>query len=291
MVRVFKFGYVMFDVQNMDAMQRHYSDVLGLTLVEQESDGSAYLSTSVDHHNVVLARNNRSGLRAIGLQLAAGQSLADAQKYLNDIGLKTEMKSDSQPGVPQQLEFERDGYAVHLYTEMKEVGVGFKRSGVAPNKVGHISVRSEDAKASVDLYRHLGFKNTDWIEDYFAFMTCNTDHHVLNFVTSEKRGMHHVAMELRGYSHMIQSLDWLGRNEVEVLWGPSRHGAGHNIATYHVDPEGNMIELFCDLDVYIADLDQFDPRPWHESFPQKPMVWDTDACITRWGTVFGKSLV
>jgi catechol 2,3-dioxygenase-like lactoylglutathione lyase family enzyme len=137
-----------------------------------------------------------------------------------------------------------------------------------------LSVRISDAKAQVEFYKKLGFHNTDWIEDFFGFMTCNRDHHVLNFFTSETKGMHHLALKMRNYQHLISTFDFLRLNDVNIVWGPSRHGAGHNIACYHYDPESHLIELFTEGDVYIKELGIFDPGPWHKDFPQKPKVWN-----------------
>jgi catechol-2,3-dioxygenase len=292
MVNVFRMGYADFATRDIEAMTAYYSDVLGFTLTEHDNNGSAYFSSSTDHHNIALHPSDTSGLTRIGLQLSPSISLKEAENHLRQHGTAPMLKSDARPGVPELLEFEDlDGYIVQLYSSMTITTPGFKRSGIAPNKLGHISVRVKDAKKSVEFYKLLGFVNTDWIEDFFGFMTCNTDHHVLNFCTSPKQGLHHIAFELRDYSHMIGTLDFLGKNQIPILWGPSRHGAGHNIATYHHDPEKNLVELFTDLDVYIRELNCFEPRPWHQNCPQKPQVWDTDACITRWGTVFGTALV
>ncbi|QQE77585.1 VOC family protein [Alicyclobacillus sp. SO9] len=291
MIKVFRLGYVHFQTQNMERMLEYYTDVLGLTVTQQDSQ-TAYVSTSIDHHNIILEQSSESGVVGFGLQLVPEMSVAEAASELERMGLNGNVKTDPMPGVSELVEFKDiDGYTVQLFGEMELAAEGFKKTGVAPNKVGHLSLRVQDAKKSVEFYKQFGFTNTDWIEDFFGFMTCNRDHHVLNFATSDRKEMHHMALELRDYSHLIQSMDTLGRNGIRILWGPSRHGAGHNIATYHRDPDGNMIELFTDADIYVPELDMFEPRPWHENYPQKPRVWETEECMTRWGTAFEQSLV
>ena len=52
--------------------------------------------------------------------------------------------------------------------------------------------------------------------------------------------------------HLKEMLDHLATREIRMAWGPGRHGVGHNIFTYHADPDGNFIELFTELDL-IAD--------------------------------------
>ncbi|MCL6452065.1 MAG: VOC family protein [Alicyclobacillus sp.] len=291
MLKVFRLAFVHFDTTDVDRLVRYYTDVLGLSVTRQDGD-AAYVSTSIDHHNLLVTRAAEAGVRGFGLQLAPGISVEDAAAELGRLGLTHEVQEHPTPGIPSWVQFrDLDGYTVYLFSEMEMVGRGFGARGVCPNKVGHLSLRVRDAKQSVEFYKSFGFINTDWIEDFFGFMTCNRDHHVLNFCTSDRKALHHVAFELRDYSHLVRSMDDLGRHQIPVLWGPSRHGAGHNIATYHRDPDGNMVELFTDADVFIPELNMFEPRPWHEQFPQRPRVWGTDECITRWGTAFEQSLV
>ncbi|MDC3415131.1 VOC family protein [Aquibacillus sp. 3ASR75-11] len=293
MIDIFKLGFVEFDAKDMRAMSTYYSDTMGFTLTEYGPGGSAYFSSSTDHHNIVLTPSNESGIRSFGLQYKSDLGIEEVAEYLNlNFGITTELKTDVKPGIYQYLQFtDPEGYEVHLYPEMTMTNPGFKTKGILPNKLGHLSLRVKDAKKQVEFYKQLGFHNTDWIESFFGFMTCNYDHHVLNFFTSEHKGMHHIAFEMRNYSHLVEKLDFLRLNNKNLIWGPSRHGAGHNIACYHEDAEGNLIELFTDADIYIKELGIFEPRPWHKDFPQKPKVWSTDECLSLWGVDFEKALV
>ena len=69
--------------------------------------------------------------------------------------------------------------------------------------------------------------------------------------------------------------------------GPGRHGAGHNIFTYHRDPDGNLVELFTEIDVIQDETTgRFEPRPWHETWPQGPRFWDTNVeAANKWGPI------
>lgn len=292
MLDIFKLGYVDFYVRDVERMSTYYSEIIGFTKTEQGARGSIYFSSSVDHHNIVLTPSNHTGIRRFGLQYRSDYTTQEIVQYLKTFDINATVKKDSDPGVPEILEFtDPEGYVVNLYPAMEFKNSGFKKEGITPNKIGHISLRVNDAKKQVKFYEQLGFINTDWIEHYFGFMTCNRDHHVLNFFTSSKKGMHHLALELRNYQHLIQSLDFLRQHNKKIEWGPSRHGAGHNIACYHYDPEGNLIELFTDCDVFVRELGIFEPRPWHHDFPQKPKVWKTDECLSLWGVDFEKALV
>jgi catechol-2,3-dioxygenase len=134
----------------------------------------------------------------------------------------------------------------------------------------------------------LGFRWSDTVGDFFVFLRCNADHHAANFMASAKfQGMHHIAYEMRDPAHLITMLDRLAAHGYRLHWGPGRHGPGHNLFTYHKDPDGNTIELFTQLDViHDESKGYWEPRPWHETTPMGPRTWEVDlATVNAWGPV------
>jgi hypothetical protein len=96
--------------------------------------------------------------------------------------------------------------------------------------------------------------------------------------------MHHIAFELKDWAHIGAACETLGRHKRPILWGPLRHGIGHNISIYHRDPDDHIIEFFAELDqMKSEELGYFEPRPWHEDHPQRPKVWKRDAGAMVWG--------
>lgn len=294
MLKPSKLGYAELAVRDMEGMTHYYSEILGFTLMEEDEQGRRYFSSGLDHHNIILTPVNESNLLSIGFQLDKSVSIIDAQKQLNKLGVPFEVKSDAQPGIPEFLELQDpDGFNVHLYTEIAMPAPRFKEKGIIPNKLGHLALASTDPIKTADFYKDvLGFYYTDKIDERANFLTCNTDHHVLNVSNLGKRighsNLYHIAFELRDASHQYQAMDILARNNIKVLWGPNRHTAGHNIAAYHHDPDGNLVELFIDMDQLIPGLGYFDPRPWHEDFPMLPRYWDDNS---QWGTKFEETLL
>lgn len=286
MLKPFKLGYASFKTKNLGAMIAYYTEVMGFTLVEQTA-GGAYISSGLDHHTIVLTAAESSELEGIGLQLDGRVSMAEVAKKLEALGVPYEWKTDSQPGISELVEMQDPaGNIVQLYSQMTTPAPGFKQTGIVPNKLGHIALCVQDPKKVVAFYQEvLGFQLTDWIGDLANFMTCNQDHHVLNIAASTRTKMHHIAFELRGASHQYASSDLLSRHAIPVLWGPSRHTAGHNIATYHYDPDQHVVELYTDMDLYLGELGYMEPRPWHKELPQYPKVWPVDS-LTHWETAF-----
>ena len=142
-----------------------------------------------------------------------------------------------------------------------------------------------DIHPFVDFYQKvLGFRISDWQEDFFCFMRCGADHHTINFATGKSTRMHHIAFELKDWMHVQIACDQLGRKDVPIIWGPGRHGISHNIFIYHLDTDDQMVEFYTEMDQMLdEELGYFDPRPWHKDRPQRPKVWDRKSAALIWG--------
>jgi hypothetical protein len=102
----------------------------------------------------------------------------------------------------------------------------------------------------------------------------------------------HTAFELRDWAHMHEACDFLSLNGYKLLWGPGRHGIGHNIFAYHRAPNGLITEIFCELDRMNEELGYFEPRPWHRDSPQRPKVWAKDPSASNlWGIMPGDEMM
>lgn len=284
--RVSKLGYLTFETPDVDRMVWYYTTVLDFKVVEQAPD-YAYLTTGVDHHCVVLTKAETARARAsVGYEVAG--SLGDAYRRLADAGYEVTRRSDFAPGTPDALVMAEPstGAELHLYEAQQHSG--FDNSSILrPTKLGHAASFTPELDTLQSFYQDLlGFRWSDTLGDFFVFLRCNADHHAANFLASINRsGMHHVAYETRDPNHLITLIDHLAKHDFRLHWGPGRHGAGHNMFTYHRDPDGNNIELFTQMDSIIDESSgAFEPRPWHEDFPQYPKTWEVDATLPNiWG--------
>jgi catechol 2,3-dioxygenase-like lactoylglutathione lyase family enzyme len=286
MIPVNRIAYAAFETPNLSAQVDHYQRVMGLSLVDQDSH-AAYLTAGVDHHTVVLRRGDTGRCVALGFQLAPGTDLEEYAAQIKAHGIPTSRRDDSQPNIPQMLTFDDPkGTRIEVFADHKPVETGPQWSGIAPNKLGHVAFNVTDIQAAVGFYCDvLGFKVSDWMGDFFAFLRCGPDHHSVNLVTGATSKMHHIAFELRDWTHIRDACDFLAQEKTPLVWGPVRHGIGHNISTYHRNPDGQIIELFCELDRVDERNGTFEPRRVHQEFPQKPKVWsDIMQAANMWGS-------
>lgn len=283
MPNVFRLAYVDLATPSVDDARSYYDGMLGATTVERSTE-AAYLSLGLDHHNIALRQAERAGLAAIGLQVGPAVALADLQRRIEGLGLAVERRSDSRPGVASLLSVAVGGHVFELLQDIAAAGPGFGGRGIDPFRVGHAAILTPDAPAVLGfLTDALGFSTTDWFEDFVTFVTCNRDHHVLNVIQAPFATLHHLAFQLDGRDHQFRAADLLARHGMPTLWGPARHTAGHNVASYHHGADGAVIELYNDMDVFVPELGYCEPRPWHADMPQRPKHWPITQ-MSRWET-------
>jgi catechol-2,3-dioxygenase len=270
--------YSVFDTPDVDRLAAYHRDVLGLREVTGDGDGVA-LSAGLDHHAVWLQKAERSGIAAIGFQLSPGTELDDAAAAIRAAGGEAERRSDALPGVAEMLAArDPEGNDLHLFTAIERSSEPAPTAGAAPRKLGHICLRTGDVPKLTAWYEEtLGFAWSDWLGDFFSFLRCGSDHHSLNLLKGEAHGnvLHHIAYELRDMEHVQSACDALSASGHPLVWGPGRHGPGHNVFTYHHGADDHVVELFTQMDVVAEGTDgHFEPRPWHEDSPPVRKVWE-----------------
>jgi catechol 2,3-dioxygenase-like lactoylglutathione lyase family enzyme len=289
--KVFQLGYVALGTPDIERTKDHYLQTMGLTKAQQGDDGSLYLSIGYNHHDLVLRPAKQKALLHLGFHLKPHISIVEFAREAREHGLPTTVKTDSQPGIAELVEVEAPGGTlIQFYSAIEAPAPGFKQAGASPLRLGHVAVISPEGDRLISFFQDfLGFWLTDDIAGIANFLTCNRDHHVVNIVKAPDSRVHHIAFELKESSSHTAAADALRAAGVNLLWGPSRHTAGHNVAAYHHDPDKVMIELYTEMDTFIPELGMCEPRPWHEHYPMKPKSWQITE-LNAWGADFAFNL-
>jgi catechol 2,3-dioxygenase-like lactoylglutathione lyase family enzyme len=285
MIRVKKIAHATYETPDLDRQVAYYTDILGLTLVAKEKD-QAFLASTIDHHSVVLHKSDAARCTRLGFQIGTDDDLKDFDKQTTEHGIKTQRVNDPGPSIAEMITFEDPkGTVMEVFKRGEFAQQKFPSKGIVPHKLGHVAFFVKDVKRTTDFYCEvLGFRVSDWMGDFFSFLRCGPDHHTINLMRSEQDRHFHTAFELRGWGHMLTACDYLSLNGYKLLWGPGRHGIGHNLFTYHRAPNGMITELFAQLDQMNEELGYFEPRPWHRDCPQRPKVWTPDPNASNyWG--------
>ena len=284
MLQVKRAGHSTLTTPDIERMIDYFTRIVGLSLTAREKN-KAILATKTGLEAIVLERGGAVEAPRLSFQIAPGSDLGEIISRLKKAGLKSELRSDITPGIGKAIAFkDPKGTTLEIFSDFAFAPEDNAFNGIMPQKFGHIAYRCPDVQAAVKFYCDvLGFRISDWRGDFFAFLRCSCDHHTVNFLRGASTVISHLAFEMRDWSDIKRACDLLARSNIELTWGPIRHIIGHNIAIYHKNPDGVVIEFFCDLDqIHDEELGFFEPRPWHQDRPQRPKVWDDDTPSNWW---------
>lgn len=155
------------------------------------------------------------------------------------------------------------------------------RSDRIPGPTQHLTFRSVELEPFVEFYhKKLGFKMVDRVvkEDgtlATVFVTSNHEHHTIACFKSDAPGVDHHSYEAGEWNYIRDWCDHFAKHDVQLMWGPGRHGPGHNLFAFIVDPDGNWIEFSAELEV-IHDREC-------EDWPQEPRS------LNQWGRAILRS--
>jgi len=281
-----KIGYAAFETADLLRLSEYYQEILGLD-VEAETQDAVFLRCPSDRHSVVLRKGDGSDCTRLGLEVASDDDLLKLQQLLTSRGIAVSRATDPAPSVARRISFRGPGrFTIEVQVEAPVSLWDASKGAIRPLRLGHVAFKVANVTAATAFFTELlEFRESDWIGDFFAFLRCGPDHHTVNFLNNSNERMHHIAFQLEDILHIQHACDFLGKRRLPLIWGPGRHGPGHNIFTYHHNPDGQIVELYAELDQMSDEaLGYFDPQPWHEEFPQHPKVWEPGLSASNvWG--------
>jgi catechol 2,3-dioxygenase-like lactoylglutathione lyase family enzyme len=287
MLQVKRAGHSTLTTPDIERQIDYFTRIVGLTLVARDKS-RAILAVKSGMEAIVLERGSAVEAPRLSFQVAPGSDLGELSSLLKKAGVKSEKRSDITPGIAEAIAFaDPKGTTLEIFSDFTFSKPDNTYTGVVPLKLGHIAYQCPDVQKTVKFYSDmLGFRVSDWRGDFFAFMRCSRDHHTVNFLRDPHATIHHIAFEVRDWSDIKRACDMLAHNKIHLTWGPIRHIIGHNIAIYHKNPDGVVIEFFTDMDqMHDEELGFFEPRPWHQDQPQRPKVWGDDTLSNWWGVM------
>jgi catechol 2,3-dioxygenase len=129
---------------------------------------------------------------------------------------------------------------------------------VRPTRLSHILLFASDVNAQLQFYTNvLGLRLSDRSQDIIAFLHApyGSDHHLIAFAKSHRRGWHHSSWEVAGVEEV--GLGWMQMQEAGYAqgWGLGRHVLGSNYFSYIEDPWGSFCEYSAHMDYVPAAFD------------------------------------
>jgi catechol 2,3-dioxygenase len=158
-------------------------------------------------------------------------------------------------------------------------------SAIKPRRLGHIVLMVRDIEKSAKFYEDiLGLKVSDWIAKDMVFLRAAQDHHDLalaqippdsadrNDLPSYTRpGLEHFSYLVDDLAAMEEAAAFLQARGIEIVRGIGKHGPGANCFLVFKDPDGNNVELYCEMTQIPLDA------------PHEARVWERNIeSFDRW---------
>ena len=269
--------YVALAVPDLAAERAFFGETWGLVEVG-EQDGKVYFAAAGSEHPYVI-RLREDAERKTDLIGFSAASRADVDQLFAQVQTAN-CKVIAAPGPAEGPAggyafrfFDCDGRAIEVICDTAKHSHRVLAKGEAiPTGLSHIVLHTPDPAKLVAFYEEvLGFRLSDWIGTFMAFLRCNPAHHRLAILPGPP-ALNHVAFDVASVDEMMRGLARMHEKGVTLSWGPGRHTAGNNTFTYYLTPNGNAVE-------YTSDLEEVDETSW------QPTVYELSPGITdQWGT-------
>lgn len=277
MASVTDLQYVALAVPDLAAERDFFTRVWGLEEVAEDA-GKIYLAAAPSAHPYVirLRQDDEKKTDLVGFTAASAADVDALFAKVQAAGGKV----ISPPGPAEGPAggyacrfFDPDGRALEIVAGAtqrtpRELG----KAEAVPLRISHVVFHSPQHKALVEWYSDvLGFRLSDWLGDFMAFLRCNSAHHRVAVLPGPP-ALNHVAFDVRSVDDLMRGLARMTGAGVQLQWGPGRHTAGNNTFTYYSSPNGNTVE-------YTSDLDEVDEASW------QPTVYTPGLeVMDQWGT-------
>lgn len=257
-------GLIQIRVLDMQEAKKHYIDRVGLDLVEEAADGRVYLKAydEFDRHSIVLREADTAGCDFMAFRVARPSDLETYEKRVIDYGYAVEhVPAGEQPGVGRRIGFVLpSGHRIDLFADIEQATRHppitnpdiwtDEPHGMQPMRFDHALFYGPKIDEVQDFFeKALDFRCAEKVvlpDGLLAiWMTCGMKAHDIAFVKHAEPGkFHHVSFYLEDWNEVGHAADLIGRYNISLDIGPTRHGITRGTTIYFFDPSGNRNEVF-----------------------------------------------
>ncbi|MGD9600942.1 MAG: catechol 2,3-dioxygenase [Gammaproteobacteria bacterium] len=281
---VLRVGEVAIRVLDLETAAIHYGRHIGLTEVLQEP-GRRYFKAwdEHDHHSLVLREADRAGLDYFAFKVFDDATLTSLEQRIRDYGIPVErIPAGTYPRSGRRLQFQLPGgHVMQLYADKDRIGNTLPTRnpgvlpddgvirGMGPTRLDHVLLAGPNVSDTTRFFMDvLDFDLGEELLDNDSgmqlgtFLCCSNKPHDIAFVMNPEPGrFHHVSFFLDSVQDVYHAGDIMGKHNISVEVGPTRHGITRGATIYFYDPSGNRNEVFSGGYIH---------------YPDRPhLTWDT----------------
>jgi catechol 2,3-dioxygenase-like lactoylglutathione lyase family enzyme len=280
-------NYIALHSSDPAAAAKFAADHMGFYLLHVDREGRHYLAAhGLDPYSLVYSQGEHGRVDHISYVLTRAEDLSVAERLLTERGIKsTRMEKSSMWRHGPALHFKNPGGQTIELTPGVNVPVPMASWAAAPQNApgpitfDHAVVRAVDVAAGLEFAsKILGLRESSRIVapdgiPVLSFYRAHTLYHCYAVARSQYDGLHHLQFTLKDPPAVYAAAEKLKANgKIEVIWGPLRHGAGHNIAFYFRDYTGNIVEFSAEEEI-ILNSTTYQPRSWSVTDPLAADEW------------------
>jgi catechol 2,3-dioxygenase len=280
-------NYIALQSSNPAAAAQYAVEHMGFYLVHADGAGRHYLAAhGLDPYSLVYTPGEQGKVDHVSYVVRSADDLLEAEKQLADLGVKSERIERSQ--------LWRHGPALRFTTPNGQIIeltpgvlvdvpmaalVAEPQTTPAPISFDHTILRAVNVDAAFEFAsRVMGLKESARIVapdaiPVLGFFRCHTLFHCFGVARSQYDGLHHIQFTLKNPLGVHAAFEHMkARGKVELIWGPLRHGAGHNIVFYFRDYTGTIVEYSAEEEIILNDA-TYAPRAWPVTDPRAADEW------------------
>jgi len=257
------------------ASHAFFRDAWGLRDVVAD-DRATYLATqSAEAFQLALLDGPQRRIERIAFGLASAADVDAAAREIAAAGAEIVMtpRALATPGGGYGFAFlDPDRRCVELSAGV--AGGDVVRAPATPAQLAHIVVNTPDIDRATAFYTEvLGLRVSDWSEHVMSFLRCNAEHHVIAFNAAPHASYNHTSWTLGSIDELMRAQGRVRAAGTPLMWGTGRHGPGHQVFNYFIEPSGYVVEAIADGD-RIDDEATWEPQVWVRA-PQFMDLWGT----------------
>jgi catechol 2,3-dioxygenase len=280
-------NYIAIHSDNPPAAAQFAVENMGFYLVHVDGEERYYLAGhGLDPYSLVYTPGDQGKVDHISYVVRSADDLLAAEIILNELGVKSDRIEASPlwrhgPG----LRFMNpSGQAIELTPGVlvdvpMAALVAEPQTTPAPITFDHAIVRAVDLDAGFEFAsRVMGLTESARIVapdgiPILGFFRCHTLFHCYGLARSQYNGLNHMQFTMKNPLAVHGAFELMKkRGKVELIWGPLRHGAGHNVAFYFRDYTGNIVEYSAEEEIILNGA-TYAPRVWPITDPHAADEW------------------
>lgn len=255
-------------------MADFYGSVLGLAA--QQTEGQSFL-LSGPGRRIVIRPGEQFDQTGSAFRFKTAAALERYRTALTAGGLN--LKPHGSPLLADGFAVaDPDGRDIQFGITNPDIMLPVPADTTPPGRLQHVVVATTDLGQMIRFYEQtLGFRPSDYVVDEAsderpvtaAFYRSDPEHHSFAVFRADSSRPDHHAYEVECWNDIRDWADRLAERDIQIWWGPGRHGVGNNLFFMIEDPWGYKIELSAELETVPAETEV---RTWAHG-PRALNLW------------------